>query len=51
MFLYLAGSLPLSEMAWESGAKKFKDTDIDRVYQPGISPRLAIADLEAGISR
>lgn len=49
VLLYLGGYLLVGEMAWEAAEKKFKEMGIDRVYPPGTSPRLAIADLEADI--
>jgi methylaspartate mutase sigma subunit len=50
VLLYLGGYLLVGEMAWQGAEKKFKEMGIDRVYPPGTSPRLAIADLEADIS-
>lgn len=47
--IYVGGYLLVGEMAWEAAEKKFKEMGIDRVYPPGTSPRLAIADLEADI--
>jgi len=48
--IYVGGYLLVGEMAWEGVEKRFKEMGIDRVYPPGTSPRLAIADLEADIS-
>jgi methylaspartate mutase sigma subunit len=50
ILLYLGGYLVVGEMAWDDAEKKFKAMGIDRVYPPGTSPALAIADLEADIS-
>ncbi len=50
VLVYLGGYLLVGEMAWDDVEKKFKAMGIDRVYPPGTSPTLAIADLEADIS-
>lgn len=43
--LYAGGNLVVGKQKWEDVEKKFKQMGFDRVYAPGTSPEVDIADL------
>ncbi|AKN32939.1 methylaspartate mutase [Clostridium carboxidivorans P7] len=43
--LYAGGNLVVGKQKWENVEKKFKQMGFDRVYAPGTSPEVDIADL------
>lgn len=46
ILLYAGGNLVVGKQKWESVEKKFKEMGFDRVYAPGTSPEVDIADLK-----
>ncbi|WPC41721.1 methylaspartate mutase subunit S [Clostridium sp. JS66] len=43
--LYAGGNLVVGKQKWDDVEKKFKQMGFDRVYAPGTSPEVDIADL------
>ncbi|AKN32565.1 methylaspartate mutase [Clostridium carboxidivorans P7] len=46
ILLYAGGNLVVGKQKWEDVHKKFKEMGFDRVYAPGTSPEITIADLK-----
>lgn len=46
ILLYAGGNLVVGKQKWEDVYKKFKGMGFDRVYAPGTSPEVDIADLK-----
>lgn len=46
ILLYAGGNLVVGKQKWEDVHKKFREMGFDRVYAPGTSPEVTIADLK-----
>jgi len=49
--LVVGGNLVVGKQSWEGVAQRFKELGFNRVYPPGISPKVVIEDLKQDLGK